>query len=78
VSPGNKQSQTPVRELSQPVVAMTCPVQLFFGPQLVLRSILGQLSKFVTVLICAAITFFQDLMGRSFACILVQRVPAPR
>lgn len=64
-SPGNKQSQTPVRELSQSLVAITCPVQLFFGPQLVLRPILGQFSKFVTVLICAAITFFTRAHGKT-------------
>lgn len=72
MSPGNKQSQAPVREFSQPLVATTCPLQLFFGPQLVLRPILGQLSNFVTALICTAITFFlQELMGSLFTCIMV-------
>lgn len=53
-----KQPQAPVREFSQPLVATSCPLQLFFAPQPVLRPILGQLSNFVTVLIRSAITFF--------------------
>lgn len=60
MSLGNKQSQTLIRELFQPSVAVIYPVQLFFGPQLVLRPILRQLSKFVTVLICAAVTFSES------------------
>lgn len=45
--------QTPARAL----VAIACPVQLFFGPQLVLRPIFRQLSMFVTTSICGAFTF---------------------
>lgn len=67
-----KQPQAPVREFSQPLVATSCPLQLFFAPQPVLRPILGQLSNFVTVLIRSAITFFlRELMGSLFTCILV-------
>lgn len=65
MSPGNKQSQAPVREFSQPLVATSCPLQLFFAPQPVLRPILGQLSNFVTVLMCSAITLFSRAHGKS-------------
>lgn len=53
-----KQSQAPVGEFSQPLVATSCPLQLFFAPPPVLRPILGQLSNFVTVLIWSALPVF--------------------